>query len=106
MRSTDFKHNTLINLTAKDLFSLYGINPHTSLLGEEGDISEKRDTFEAMIERRWGTALTPPKVMKTDDDPWEEYHDENEDPRQIPDVEDIVDKKGNSYVSSQHMKDS
>ena len=47
-----------------------------------------------MIERRWGTSLTPPKVMKTDDDPWEEYHDEDEDPRQIPDVEDIVDAKG------------
>ena len=57
--------------------------------------AQKRKTFDALIERRWGTAITHPKVIKSDDDiPWEEYHDENEDPRLIPDVEDIVDATG------------
>ncbi len=48
-----------------------------------------------MIERRWCTAITPPKVIKRDDDiPWEEYHDVDEDPQLIPDVEDAVDATG------------
>ena len=32
--------------------------------------------------------------MKTNDEPWEEYHDNEENPRLIPDVEDVVDATG------------
>ena len=42
-----------------------------------------------------GMVITPPKVIKRDDDiPWEEYHDDGEDPRLTPDVEDVVDSTG------------
>ena len=157
------------NLTAKDLFSLHGSNAHTSLTGEEGDISslcqygwydwcyyrenserfpfnrevlgrvlgpasgegnemcqwvlkangnvvprrslrplqvdenhspveaKKRETFDALIERRWGTSITPPQVSSNNDkdnDPWEAYHDEEESPRQLQDIEDVVDATG------------
>ena len=35
------------------------------------------------------------KGHQTDDDiPWDEYHDDDEDPRLIPNVEDIVDATG------------
>ena len=155
------------NLTAKDLFSLHGSNPHSSLTGEEGDISalcqyswyqwcyyreggakfpfnrevlgrvlgpatgagnemaqwvlkangnvvprrtlrplkvdelhsptevKKRETFNALIERRWGTSTKPSNVVTpTDEDSWEEYHDDDESPRLIPEIEDIVDANG------------
>ena len=157
------------NLTAKDLFSLHGSNAHTSLTGEEGDISslcqygwydwcyyrenserfpfnrevlgrvlgpasgegnemcqwvlkangnvvprcslrplqvdenhspveaKKRETFNALIERRWGTSITPPQVSSNNDkdnNPWEAYHDEEESPRQLQDIEDVVDATG------------
>ena len=50
---------------------------------------KKRDTFDALIQRRWDTSITPPNVFMTKDiDKWEEYHDEDEPPRLIPEVED------------------
>ena len=55
---------------------------------------KKRDTFNDLIERRWGTAMSPPQVSEKDDDPWEVYHDDDELPRHIPDVEDVVDATG------------
>ena len=61
----------------------------------EKHIPIKANTFDALIERRRCTAITPPKVIKRDDGiPWEEYHDDDEDPQLIPDVEDIVDATG------------
>ena len=55
----------------------------------------KANTFDALIERRRCTAITPPKVIKRDDDiPWGEYHDNDEDPQLIPDVEDAVGATG------------
>ena len=47
--------------------------------------SNEANTFDALIERRWCTAITPPKVIKRDDDiPWDEYHDDDEDLQLIP----------------------
>ena len=55
----------------------------------------KKETFDALIERRWGTSTTAPKVSKTEDeDPWEAYHDDEEDPQLIPEIEDVVDATG------------
>jgi hypothetical protein len=156
------------NMTAKDLFKLHGSNAHTSLTGDEGDISnlcqfkwyewcyfrdhknafpnprevlgrvlgpakgegnemaqwilkgngnvvprrssrplkpeevhneqerEKRKIFDALIERRWGRSINP---MTAEPDPdelndYDEYHDEDEDARVIPDIEDTVDANG------------
>ena len=56
---------------------------------------KKRDTFDALIEGRWGTSTTPPNESKNPkEDPWEEYSDDDELPRQIPDIEDTVDATG------------
>ena len=53
---------------------------------------------------RSNTAITPPKVIKRDDDiPWEEYHDDDEDPQLIPDVEDAVDATGKLIYCSQSI---
>jgi hypothetical protein len=58
----------------------------------------KCQTFNALIERRWGTSINPPKVQPiesdNDDDSFEEYHDDVEQPRVIPDIEDTVDSAG------------
>jgi len=62
--------------------------------------AKKRKTFNALIERRWGTSINPPKVEKQnsnnddDDDASEEYEDDVEQPRHIPDIEDTVDANG------------
>ena len=42
-----------------------------------------------------GDSITPPPVSKSIADDWEEYTDEIEEPRKIPEIEDIVDKRGN-----------
>ena len=56
---------------------------------------KKRDTFDALIEGRWGTSTTPPNESKNPkEDPWEEYSYDDESPRQIPDIEDTVDATG------------
>ena len=40
---------------------------------------KKRKTFDALIERRWGTSITPPNVSNSPEDkPWKEYHDDDE----------------------------
>ena len=54
---------------------------------------KKRVTFDALIERRWGTSITPPKAS-SDDSAWQEDHDDDESPRQMPDIEDTVDANG------------
>ena len=161
------------NLTAKTMFSLHGSNAHTSLTGDEGDISnlcqygwydwcyyreqgakfpfnreilgrvlgpasgegnemaqwvlkangnvipnrtlrplhvdelhsavevKKREIFDALIERRHGTSTTPSNISpssKDDDggalDEWSAYHDDDEIPRHIPEIEDVVDSHG------------
>ena len=62
--------------------------------------AKKCKTFDALIERRWGTSINPPKVEKKnadnddDDDTFEEYEDDIEQPRLIPDIEDAVDANG------------
>ena len=56
---------------------------------------EMRRIFDRLIERRWGTAMTPPNCTTTDtDDSYDEYEDDYEDPRVLPDIEDTVDSKG------------
>jgi hypothetical protein len=60
----------------------------------------KREIFDALIERRWGTSINPPKdstdddTAKDDDDTWEEYEDADESARTIPEIEDTVDAGG------------
>ena len=54
---------------------------------------KKRETFNSLIERRWGTAIKPPQVSK-EEDTWEPYHDDEETPQQLHDHEDIVDVTG------------
>ena len=57
--------------------------------------TKKRETFDALIERRWGTSTKPSNVIPPkDEDTWEEYHDDDESPRLIPEIEDIVDANG------------
>ena len=157
------------NLTAKDSFKLHGLNAHTALIGEDGDISnlcqyewydwcyfreqkqkfpfnrevlgrvlgpakgegnemaqwvlkangnvvprrssrplkvdeihsamelKKRAIFDGLIERRWGTSINPPTIVGTedsDDKEFEEYEDEYEPKRTVPDIEDTVDGNG------------
>ena len=56
---------------------------------------KKRETLDALIERRWGTSITPPNVYNSpDNEPWKEYHDNDESPWQIPEIEDTVDATG------------
>ena len=139
------------NMTAKDTFNLHGLNPHTVLTGDEGDISslcqfgwyewcyyrdhtekfpfnkevlgrilgpakgegnemaqwvlkangnvvprrtarpltvaenhsatelKKRGTFDALVEKRWGTSMSPPPVPKDDNESvFDEYEDDDE----------------------------
>jgi hypothetical protein len=57
---------------------------------------KKRQIYDALIERRWGTSMSaPPKVDEdSEEDTFEEYYDSDEQPRIIPDVEDTVDSNG------------
>jgi hypothetical protein len=166
------------NLTARSLFSLHGMTPHTALTGEEGDISnlcrygwyewcyyrdkgssfpfasevlgrvlgpasgegnemaqwilkangnvvprrtarplniaeinssteiDKRRMFDGLVVKRWGTSMSPAKLSKSSDnesvgaetletvDEWEEYSDDDEDARVVPESEDTVDATG------------
>ncbi len=57
----------------------------------------KRSIFDGLIERRWGTSINPPKqtdAENLDDIEFEEYEDEDEPKRVIPDIEDTVDATG------------
>ena len=50
-----------------------------------------------MIERRWGTSINPSKQTDAedlDDNEFEEYEDEDEPKRTVPDIEDTVDATG------------
>eukprot|EP00957_Ditylum_brightwellii_P160864 12248057-Ditylum_brightwellii.AAC.1 len=45
-----------------------------------------------MIKRRWGSSMNPPKETIPDNqDPYEEYNDNDEVARSLPEVEEIVD---------------
>jgi transposase InsO family protein len=61
------------------------------------DEQKKREIFDALIERRWGNSISPPTVTTVtdgDDEEWQEYEDDDEPARIIPDVEDAVDANG------------
>jgi hypothetical protein len=63
---------------------------------------KKREIFDDLTERRWGTSINPPKVKdENEKDPnkphpkdWDYYEDDDEAPRTVPDIEGIVDSKG------------
>eukprot|EP00957_Ditylum_brightwellii_P103523 7887675-Ditylum_brightwellii.AAC.1 len=54
-----------------------------------------RNIFDALIGKRWGTAMTPPKFKELDtDDFYKEYKDDDEPAHVTPDIEDSVDAIG------------
>ena len=56
---------------------------------------KKRGTFDALVEKRWGTSMSPPPVPKDDNESvFDEYEDDDEYKRVVPDVEDTVDVTG------------
>jgi hypothetical protein len=62
---------------------------------------KKRQIFDALIERRWGTSINPPILPlqnpiegDLDDNDFEEYEDNDEPKRIVPDIEDTVDANG------------
>ena len=58
---------------------------------------KKREIFDALIERRWGTSGSPPPISQSkqsEDNTWDEYHDQDEPARCIPEIEDVVDIEG------------
>jgi hypothetical protein len=58
------------------------------------DHEQKKGTiFDGLIERRWGTSINPPK-HDPDDNEHEEYKDNEEVARTIPDIEDSVNANG------------
>jgi hypothetical protein len=77
--------------------------PMTTLChGEQSDRSaelhsdteiKKRAIFDALIEGRWGTSMSAPPE-ETSEDTSEEYWDNDEEQRVIPEVEDTVDGNG------------
>ena len=56
---------------------------------------KKQEIFDSLIKKKWGDSITLPPVSESKTDDWEEYEDEVKEPRKVPDIEDIVDKKGN-----------
>ncbi len=60
----------------------------------------KRNVFDGLIERRWGTSINPPGTKGTKEDSdtggdeFEEYEDDDEPARIVPEIEDTVDAKG------------
>jgi len=56
---------------------------------------KKRKVFDELIERRWGTSISPPKPMSYDEKrEFENYEDDDEPERVVPEIEDIVDSTG------------
>ena len=60
---------------------------------------EKRKIFNRLIEERWGTSINPPRKDSPEELPemlnkFEEYEDDDEQPRVISDIEDMVDSTG------------
>ena len=60
------------------------------------DEQKKREIFDGLIERRWGTSINPPPNSDKENqlDDFEEYEDEDEMARIVPDIEDTVDNNG------------
>jgi hypothetical protein len=57
---------------------------------------KKREMFDGLTQRRWGTSINPPKSAESedsDDNEFEEHEDEDEPKRTVPDIEDTVDAK-------------
>jgi hypothetical protein len=50
--------------------------------------------FDELIKRRWGTSINPPTTVSPTDDDLDEYQDDDEAARIIPDIEDTVDVNG------------
>jgi hypothetical protein len=65
--------------------------------------AKKRQIYDALIERRWGTSMSAPPD-KPKDEEFEEYQDDYEEPRIIPDIEDMVDS-GGRLLNQQPMYD-
>ena len=62
--------------------------------------NKKRDVFDALIERRMGTSITPPPTMEDRDTTVEDLTNQNDlddvlnEPAESPDHEDILDSTG------------
>jgi hypothetical protein len=59
----------------------------------------KRKVFDELIEKRWGTSINPPSTEGSSDSDnggieFEEYEDEEEEARIVPNIEDTVDANG------------
>ena len=52
----------------------------------------KRETFDVLIQRRWGNSINPPKIQ--DEPVAEKYEDGDEEPIMIPEIEDTLDANG------------
>eukprot|EP00957_Ditylum_brightwellii_P048113 3652243-Ditylum_brightwellii.AAC.1 len=51
--------------------------------------------FDSMIKKRWGSSINPPPETTPDDqDPYEEYEDEDEVSRSLPEIKETVDANG------------
>ena len=59
---------------------------------------KQRETFNSLIERRYGDITTPSNVSQSSQDDgaesWTPYHDEHVPPQHIPETEDVVDVNG------------
>jgi hypothetical protein len=54
---------------------------------------KKREIFDGLIERRWGTSIKPLTISDNDND-LTVYEDDDEEARVVPDIEDSVDATG------------
>ena len=54
---------------------------------------KKREIFDGLIERRWGTYNSPPPISETEKE-FSEYEDDDETARVVPNIEDTVDATG------------
>jgi hypothetical protein len=57
----------------------------------------KRNIFNGLIERRWGTSINPPIIPVIDDDDFNNFYehaDDDESPRIVHDIEDTLDSTG------------
>ena len=54
---------------------------------------EQRKVFDRLIERRWGTSISPPKLT-TSDDEFEMYEDDEQQQHVTTEIEDAVDSNG------------
>eukprot|EP00957_Ditylum_brightwellii_P174928 13319845-Ditylum_brightwellii.AAC.1 len=77
------------------------VMPHQTLksLNMEELNSERKTRslklFDSMIMRRWGMSINPPsETTPNDQDPYEEYDDDDEIARSLPEMEEKVDANG------------